>query len=121
MSAFRFRRFRGISLSNRRRPVRLDQTQARKIGEGPLLIIEGDGFGAMCSEQNLFGPINAHVMDSRAERMVTCFDGQKETRIGLDELFGIVVRGLFSSIRCVTVHVNANKRRVAFDKARSCT
>ena len=102
-------------------PVRLDQTQARKIGEGPLLIIEGDGFGAMCSEQNLFGHINAHVMDSRAERMVTCLDGQKETRIGLDELFGIVVRGLFSSIRCVTVHVNANKRRVAFDKARSCT
>lgn len=65
MSAFRFR---GINLTGAG-PIRLDQTQARKIGEGPLLIMEGDGFGVMCSEQNLFGHINAHVMDSRPERM----------------------------------------------------
>ena len=31
-------------------------------------------------------------MDSRAERMVTCLDGEKETRIGLDQLFGVIVR-----------------------------
>jgi hypothetical protein len=46
-----------------RRWVRLDQTQASEIGDGPLLIVERDRFGVVYSEQDLDGGINAHVMD----------------------------------------------------------
>jgi hypothetical protein len=63
-----------------------------EIADGPLLIIERDCFGVVHAEQDFFGRIDAHIMDRRAERMVTRLDGQKKARIGLHEPLGVVAR-----------------------------
>jgi hypothetical protein len=42
--------------------VRLNQTQASKISDGPQLIVDCDRFGIVHSEQDLVGGINAHVI-----------------------------------------------------------
>src|SRR6202023_1923428 len=59
---------------------RLDQTEAREIGDRPPLIVERDRFGVVHSEQDLDGGINAHVIDKGADCMIACLDAQKQAR-----------------------------------------
>jgi hypothetical protein len=59
------------------RLVRLDQAQAGEIGDRPPLIVDGDRFGVVHSEQDLGGGIDAHVMDKGADCVITCLDAQK--------------------------------------------
>ena len=57
--------------------VRLDQAQTGEISDRPPLIVEGDRFGIVHSEQDLGGGINAHVMDKGADCVIACLNAQR--------------------------------------------
>ncbi|MGA9487375.1 MAG: hypothetical protein WBV25_09925 [Methylocella sp.] len=50
--------------------VRLDQTEAREIGNGAQLIVKRDCLGVVHSKQDFICGVNAHIMDSRTENMI---------------------------------------------------
>lgn len=58
--------------------VRLDEAQARKVGDGPPLIVDSDRFGIVHSEYDLARGVDVHVIDRRTKCIIARLDGQKE-------------------------------------------
>ena len=90
-----------MNVSSRSGRVRLDQAQAGEVGDRPPLIVDGDRFGIVHSEQDIDGGINAHVMDKGADCVIACLDGQKQARVALLQPLGVVAgkRTFFASQR----------------------
>jgi hypothetical protein len=66
------------------------------------LIVDRDRFGVVHSEQDLGSGIDAHVMDKGADCVIACLDAQKQARVALLELLGVVAgeRTFFDDPRC---------------------